>query len=134
MLFVYDSSASVRRTSMREKSALSWKEAREEAKMLRGSAASDEDEEEGNNQQLQPPTSQQAAPPQQQPTHLQPTQSKGPPTLASVATAPASKPQQANQQPPPIKHEPRQPPKKTVVGSPKVKLNFILVTTQTILC
>lgn len=41
-------SASVRRTSMRDKSALSWKEAREEAKMMRGSAAS-EDEEEDNN-------------------------------------------------------------------------------------
>ncbi len=40
-------SASVRRTSMREKSQISWKEALEEAR-LRSSAASDDDDEETN--------------------------------------------------------------------------------------
>ena len=47
-------SASVRRTSLREKSAISWKEAREEAQRLRESAGSaDEDDEDDNT--LQPP-------------------------------------------------------------------------------
>ena len=36
---------------MRDKSAISWKEAREEAKMMRSSAASDEEEEDNNNAQ-----------------------------------------------------------------------------------
>ncbi len=40
-------SASVRRTSMREKSQISWKEALEEAR-LRSSAASDDDDDETN--------------------------------------------------------------------------------------
>jgi hypothetical protein len=39
-------SASVRRTSMREKSAISWKEAREEAQRLRETAGNTEEEEE----------------------------------------------------------------------------------------
>ena len=46
-------SASVRRTSMRDKSAISWKEAREEAKM-RSSAASDEEDTNVNKAQPEP--------------------------------------------------------------------------------
>lgn len=42
----FHSSASVRRTSMREKSAISWKEAREEAARLRENAGADQEEDE----------------------------------------------------------------------------------------
>ena len=45
MCFPYCNSASIRRTSMREKSQLSWKEAREEATRLRGSTGSDYEDE-----------------------------------------------------------------------------------------
>ena len=46
VIFVF--SASVRRTSMREKSQISWKEALEEAR-LRSSAASDDEEDDTDN-------------------------------------------------------------------------------------
>ena len=53
--FVVCFSASVRRTSMREKSQISWKEALEEARLRNSAASEDDDDDADNNNRLAPP-------------------------------------------------------------------------------